>query len=241
MAKIKYPYLNLSLKNIKGEKWQDLPGLDGCYLISNFGRVKRLAYEMQYKNGAIYLKPEKIIKPGVVKQRNNYKNDYKYFLVNRVTLNGIRYNLSIARLVYHCFVQSFEIDNRNSVIIYRDDDSFNIKPSNLITVSLREKQKRISTRKRGVSPFTKLSKKFRSEIRKKIVRSVSKQVSQYSLEGRKMKTFNSMAEAQRVTGVFATSIAKVATGKGNKAGGFIWKWGRNRKCDPLPIRKTKKD
>ena len=33
--------------------------LKDYYQVSNYGRIKRMEYEMQYKNGAIYLKPEK--------------------------------------------------------------------------------------------------------------------------------------------------------------------------------------
>ena len=42
MSKKEYPYQNLWLKDIKGEEWEDVPGLDGVYLISNFGRIKSI-------------------------------------------------------------------------------------------------------------------------------------------------------------------------------------------------------
>lgn len=237
MSKRKYAYLNLTLKNIKGEKWKDLPELDGYYIISNFGRVKRLPYEMQYRNGAIYLKPEKIIKPGIVKQRNNYKRDYKYFLVNRVKLNGKRYNLSIARLVYHCFVKPFDLENRSIVIFYKDGDSFNIRPSNLLPATLEDKQNRIVLNKRARSHFLFLSKKMRRENRKKIVKTKSKQVTQYTIAGKKLKTFSSMAEAQRATGIFASSIVIVTTGKGITAGGYVWQWGNARKIENARLKR----
>ncbi len=49
----KYPYHTLDLKTIKDEKWKDIPDLDGYYQISSYGRIKRLEYEMEFKNGAI--------------------------------------------------------------------------------------------------------------------------------------------------------------------------------------------
>ena len=76
----KNPYQNRSLEDMKGEKWEDIPGLDGYFLISNFGRVKRLEYEMQYRNGKIYTQPEKIIRPIIVKQPNKSIGDHTYFL-----------------------------------------------------------------------------------------------------------------------------------------------------------------
>jgi len=59
-------YKNQSLTNISGERWKDIPGLEGYYIVSNRGRVKRLEYEMEYSNGALYTKPKKIIKPGII-------------------------------------------------------------------------------------------------------------------------------------------------------------------------------
>jgi NUMOD4 motif len=87
MSVFEYPHQNHSLKNIKGEKWKEIPGFEGYFMVSNFGRVKRLEYEMQYKNGAIYIKPEKIIKPGIVGKINKLKNhcrptkiDFSHFI-----------------------------------------------------------------------------------------------------------------------------------------------------------------
>jgi hypothetical protein len=41
MSQKVYPYQNISLENLEGEVWEDVPGLDGYFLISNFGRTKR--------------------------------------------------------------------------------------------------------------------------------------------------------------------------------------------------------
>lgn len=42
MLKPQYPYQNTSLKNIKGERWKDIPGFEGEYQLSNYGRLKSL-------------------------------------------------------------------------------------------------------------------------------------------------------------------------------------------------------
>lgn len=132
----KYPYTNLDLKNIRHERWKDLPGLEGYYQISNYGRIKRLEYEMKYKNGAIYLKEEKIIKPGIIHQPNKFKKDTTCFLRNRVVFKKKKYSFTIARIVYHCFVEHFDYADPNVVIICRDGDNFNIKASNLAKVTV---------------------------------------------------------------------------------------------------------
>lgn len=222
----KYAYKNLELKNIKGERWKDLPKLKGYYQISNYGRIKRLEYEMKYANGAIYVKEEKIIKPGIINQPNNFKKDKTYFLTNRVILKKKKYNFTIARIVYYSFVERFNYADSNIVIICRDGDNFNIQASNLVKVTRSQKQQRITERKRFLSPFANLSPPLRKKQRQAILRSISKEVSQYDTHGKKINTFPSMAAAERATGVFASSIGSRAGGKGKTAGGFIWRFGK---------------
>lgn len=220
----KYPYKSLDLKAIKGEKWKDLSDLEGYYQISSYGRIKRLEYEMEYKNGAIYLKEEKIIKPTIVKQPNKFKKDHTYFLTNKVVFNKRKHNFTIARIVYYLFVEEFDYEDSSIVIICKDGNNFNIRPSNLRKMSLSQKQKRTVERKRFRSPYSNLSEKLKKKQRMAIINSVSKRVTQYTKEGKKIKTYSSMAAAQRATGVFASSIGNRAAGNGKTAGGYIWRW-----------------
>jgi len=177
-----YPHEDLLLRNIKGEKWKDIPGLEGYFLISNFGRIKRLEYETQYRNGASYVKPEKIIKPSLVKQFNRYKKDYTFFLTDRVTLEGIRHTFMLLRLVYCCFVRRFDLADHTTVIQFKDGNNFNIRPSNLKKAMLSEKQQNIFIRERAISPLTQLSTAKRQEIRRKIIKTKSKRITQYTLD-----------------------------------------------------------
>jgi hypothetical protein len=241
MAKKEYPYQNLSLDDLEGEEWEDIPGLDGYFWISNFGRIKRQPYEMQYRNGAIYLKPEKIIKPQIVRLPNKFKKDYTYFLAGRVILSGRKYNITIARMVYHCFVEPFDLEDQGIVILCKDTDNFNIHPSNLKMATKSQKQRRAVARKRFKSPLLDMSEQDRSRQREAILKTVRKQVSQYSMKGRKIKTYPSAAEAQRATGVFATSIGKVASGEDISAGGFIWRWGKEPQVDVVALKQEKRN
>lgn len=231
MPKNAYPYENLSLTNIRGERWEDIPGLDGYFVISNYGRVKRLQYETEYKNGAIYTKPEKIIKPQIINQPNHYKGDRTFFLTNRVMLNGIRYNYSVARLVYYCFVSQFDVADQNIVIVCKDGDNFNIRPSNLQQLTRAEKQQRIVEQGRFSSPLLKLDEATRAAIRQSIYKTNSKQVSQYTLSGRKIKTFPSIVAAAKATGILSASIGPVAQGHNVTAGGYVWKFGKEKRVD----------
>jgi len=54
--------------------------------------------------------------------------------------------------------------------------------------------------------------------------SQSKKVYKYTLEGKLVKTYPSCSEAERLTGISATSIASCARGKVMSAGKFVWSY-----------------
>jgi hypothetical protein len=235
------PYQNLSLTNIPGERWKDIPGLEGYFQVSSYGRVKRLEYEMTYKNGAVYVKTEQIIKPAIVKLPNRYKKDDTSFLVARVTLDGIRYNFTVARLVYHCFVSQFDMHDHSLFILAKDTDNFNLRPANLQISTRSDKQRRAVARNRFRSPLLDISQHVRDKTLRKIVASASKQVSQYTLLGRKIRTFKSIAAAGVATGIHPVSIATATSGKGITAGGFAWRPGNATRIDLAGIRQERRD
>ena len=82
----KYPYQNTGLKSLKGERWKNIPGFEMYFMVSNFGRIKRLEYELEYSDGRVYLKPARIIKPVLVKIPNVFMKDHIYFLRTSMTL-----------------------------------------------------------------------------------------------------------------------------------------------------------
>ena len=107
MSQKVYPYQNTSLKNLEGEVWEDVPGLDGYFLISNFGRIKRQQYDLQHPNGFVYMLPEKIIKPRIGKAANKFKGDYTYYIMGKVIVEGKTFAFSVSRKVYYCFIEPF--------------------------------------------------------------------------------------------------------------------------------------
>lgn len=231
MAESNYPYRNTSLKSIRGECWKGIPGLDGYFVVSNYGRVKRCTYETQYRNGAIYVKPEKIIKPSIVTSSNKFIRDTNAFLTTRMTLSGEKHNFMLARLVYYCFVQPFDLADDTILIVTVDGDNFNIRPENLRAVNRSQRQQRAIARGRFRSPLLDLTEADKVEIRKKIVRRLQKQVSQYSPTGKRMRTYPSVADAQQTTGISSTSISGAAHGKNIRAGGYFWRWEKETKID----------
>lgn len=58
----------------------------------------------------------------------------------------------------------------------------------------------------------------------KISQKLSKKVAQYSIEGKKIKTYNSLTQAELETGINRSNICKACKDEKFTAGGFIWKY-----------------
>jgi hypothetical protein len=233
----KYHFQNLDLKNIKGEIWKDIPGLEFYFKISNYGRIKRLSYEQVYNDGRVYQRPERIIKPIIVELNNSFVEDKIYFVRNRVILNKQVYDFSIARLLYHYFIASINLDDQSIIILTKDGNGLNLKLSNLKIASLHEKQKRIYEKKRNL-PYT-----FDEEARQRgIIKSRlahNKQITQYDLNGKKIETFASITMAAQSTGISHCHISQRARGLQYSAGGFIWRLGNEKEFDISEIQNKK--
>lgn len=61
-----------------------------------------------------------------------------------------------------------------------------------------------------------------------IEQTIKKRVVQYSMSGEYIKTYNSIGEANRITGVERSSISRCCCGNRNHAGNYIWKYESER-------------
>ena len=85
------PYQNLSLEDIQGEEWRDIPGWEGYYQISNFGRAKSIAHtNFQGKS----------FKDRILRQHVRTKG----YLGVRLYKEGKQTPYHVARLVALCFI-----------------------------------------------------------------------------------------------------------------------------------------
>jgi len=68
------PYQNLSLEDMPGEVWRDIPGWDGYYQVSNMGRAKSIGRILPARGGKT-----RILKTHILKQSLIYGRRYLSF------------------------------------------------------------------------------------------------------------------------------------------------------------------
>ncbi len=79
------------------EEWKDIKGYEGQYQISNLGRVKSLARQVNSGCYSGYISKEKML---------NLVPDKDGYLKTSLSLNGIRKSYRINRLVAQAFISN---------------------------------------------------------------------------------------------------------------------------------------
>lgn len=130
--------MNLSLKNLPGEKWKPVPDLAGYFAISNKGRIKRLkGWTENIKQ--VFFGIEHIM--SLVVQRYDSKN---YLLCTKLSCNGKSYNITITRMLYYCFIEEFDLEDRSLVIVNENDPPWDIDISKLSLQSVNDRLREMS-------------------------------------------------------------------------------------------------
>jgi hypothetical protein len=137
--------INLSLNDLPGERWKPIPELEGYFAISSKGRVKRLNTWTENRNKTFW--EEHITSLSVLKSNSNY-------LYAQLSCNGRKYCLPITRLLYYCFVEEFDLKDKNLVIVNNSIPQWDIDISNLtlkpFSEILKERNKEYSNKVRTV-------------------------------------------------------------------------------------------
>lgn len=222
-----FPYQEKELTNLDKEIWKDIPFLDGLYHISNLGRVKRLEIERVTAKGHTVRLHSRIMSCSLSKAKNNGVGDDVFGLSVCIRRNDIKYKFSVGRMVYYCFKKEFPLENRSLVVLPKDGNGKNLKPSNLQLADHSQKQKRIFERGRWlVEHETSYDEYLEGKIKSK--NPYTKQVSQYDIKGLRIKTFPSIAVAEQITGVKATLILSVLKERSLTGGRFVWAYGMKK-------------
>ncbi|CAM3171639.1 hypothetical protein DRF59_11260 [Chryseobacterium flavum] len=116
--------LNLSLKDLPGEHWKTIPGFDNRFVISNKGRVKRLAGWTSYGR-TVYLREQ------ILSQMLSPNTETTYSLYCLVRHEGKNTCITITKWVYYCFIKQFDIHSKTWVIVNKSQPLWNMDPSKL--------------------------------------------------------------------------------------------------------------
>ncbi|WP_257668574.1 NUMOD1 domain-containing DNA-binding protein [Parapedobacter tibetensis] len=223
-----YPYQNLVLEDMEREEWTDVPGLDGYYLVSSLGRIKRLKREVVYPDGKVITLPEKINVTTLHKAPNEELGDFTLHLRASMQVSNKTYRFSVRRLVYCCFVKEFALDDSSVLIIPKNGNGLDMRPDNLKMIpAIQQRSKTYESGRRSNA----LKGHYKEKIKSASVAACQKTVSQYGKDGKKISTYPSVREAERLTGISHASIGTSARELVFSAGGFYWRYGKARKID----------
>jgi hypothetical protein len=116
--------INLSLEDLPEEHWKPIPGFENRFAISDKGRVKRLS-------GWTSTGRKVFLKEQILSQYTDYRAGKTFSLHCLLRHNKKNTYKSITKLMYHCFVETFDMDDRRLLIINKSEPSWNIDLSKL--------------------------------------------------------------------------------------------------------------
>ena len=180
------------------EIWKDIIGYEGLYQISNYGRVKTVARDIVRSNGEPLHIKEKIRK--TVIKPNGYAEVH-------LRKDGKGLSIKVHRLVAEAFIPN--PDNLPQVN-HIDEDKTNNNVSNLEWCT-RDYNMHYGTRNGRAAS-------------KRINGKKSKHVKQYSIDGKFIREWASLAEIERQTGYNNSNISACCRGKFKTMYNHIWRY-----------------
>jgi len=223
------PYEDLSLDDRPGEKWVGIPGLEHAFQVSDHGRVKRVAHLAPLKKNFLRKVAAKMILQTRVASYNAFSKETTYYLRIGISYAKKIYNYSVARLVYYCFVEPFDLDDRNLFIFYKDGNTMNLAPENLVLGDQAEKQRRMELNGKRGTPFKDLTPEKRKQVQLKInaIRIARKtyEISRYSLSGQLLESYANAEVAAKAIGSDASTLSKATRSILLTLKGYIWRRG----------------
>lgn len=213
---------NKSLKNVKGERWKDVPDFEGLYKVSNFGRVKSLDRVIPHPRLKEQFVAGRILSQSVAKNRNIKTGEPMIDLRVSLSRDGQQYYFNTRRVVYSAFRKKIDYEEDGLYVINKDGNGYNNALKNLKLVTKSEKSIRAFERDRVVESYLKTAdrstwKNYGGYTRRKAIK-------QYSLRGKLLAKYESIKEASRQTGCGEKEIIMVARGAYRQTKGFKWRY-----------------
>lgn len=205
--------LSLSLNDLDGELWKDIKEFEDLYQVSTYSRVKSKKRE----NCNNQFGDERILKP--------YKNDRGYYQIG-LHKNGKTYSSRIHILAAQAFIPKATF----KYMPYENKDDINLD-------DLEVNHKDENPSNNHINNLEWCTKKYNCNYgtrNKKLKELHEIKVNQYSLDGKFIKTWNSLTEAAKNLNCNQPHMSEVCNGKRKTAGGYIWRYYKEVK-DELEI------
>jgi len=199
---------NTSLRNLPHEEWKLLPGFGDNYMLSNYGRIKSLPRIVERPTQGSYTTKERILARRIGRQKIQGTKRTIKLVWGQITYGKRSRPIPIARYTCYLFVEPFDLSDRHLVIMTHDGNPLNTFYTNLF----------VSTKKKL------MERTYRNGRNTKAFGNKPKKVIQYDLNGTRIQVYNSLNEAERLTGIDCGAISEVARGKRRQHRGFVWKY-----------------
>lgn len=179
-----------------------------------------ISYKDMRSNGKTF---KHFISDKPVKKLSQSKTKKGYLKIRITDSNGKKISLSVHRLVGLAFIEN---PYNKPQINHIDGNKDNNNVSNLEWVTNSENHKHkmengLNVSLSGNEHYT------HKDIRYKNWHHGNKKVAQYTKSGELLKVFNSLKEAEEVTGIDYTGISKAINGHISQSGGYVWKYYNN--------------
>ncbi len=215
----KYPFMDLSLQDIRGEEWVSIEGLDDYFYVSTYGRVWALARPIYASDGKFYYIKERIRKQSLIKRYNRYTKDFTEQLYVHIRYGGAVHHFLINRLVYNAFVEPIDFEEDGFLVVHKDGDNCNNRYQNLVLMNGTQLYRHgLELKRRPRSGSVK-------KIGKRLVWSdenISRPIIRYSLDAKKRTEYESLTDAAKKNNVSRGSIRKVAAKQLKQLNGFVY-------------------
>jgi len=232
------PYRDENLKDRPGEIWKDIPGLEGYFMVSNHGRVKRLERVSFDQLGRKFTTAAKIKLPTINKSENKIKEDFRYRFQVQAYIDAVYYSFQVQRMVYYCFVEPFDLGDPKILITSEQDNGLDIRPQFLRKTNWFEQTRRTYELGRQ-KPTYEYDPSYRIAATSASVAVTSKKLSCYDASGNKTATYSSISEAARQTGHSHDRLTNAVKKPYILLGGQFWRHGE--KIQTTIFERPKKD